>query len=257
MRVLITGAGRGFGRGVAEQLAAAGHDVGLVARTASDLFEVAQPIRDAGRIAEVASADVRDRAAVADAFDHLAERLGGLDAVAHFAGGEGHMGPVSEVAWEQWCRPFFDDARGAHNVATIALDRGVTRFVMCSSMAAVSMTPLVSAYCAGALGRLALAEALRKEVEDRGVVVHSVLPVLSPHGGVGGRSIPVFAKYAGVTPEEIIEARVTSPQLTAAGVGEVVRDLLDIAPGGAWKVDSSGKHALPLADIAATAHTVG
>ena len=83
----------------------------------------------------------------------MAERLGGVDAVTHVAGGEGHMGPVTQVPWDEWCRPLADDAAGAHHVANTAIRHGATCLVMRSSMAAVSMTPQVSAYCAGAVGR--------------------------------------------------------------------------------------------------------
>jgi NAD(P)-dependent dehydrogenase (short-subunit alcohol dehydrogenase family) len=61
---IVTGAGRGIGRAVAERLAAEGMKVALVARTASDVEEARATIEAAGGQALAFAADVADRAAV-------------------------------------------------------------------------------------------------------------------------------------------------------------------------------------------------
>lgn len=78
-RAVVTGAGRGVGRAVAEQLAGAGVRVLLVARTAVQLDDVAESIRQAGGVAETLSADVA-RPDTPSEVAHLAvDRLGGVD----------------------------------------------------------------------------------------------------------------------------------------------------------------------------------
>ena len=57
---LVTGAGKGIGAGIALLLAEAGADVALVARTKSDLDEVAEGVRSFGRRALVFPADLND-----------------------------------------------------------------------------------------------------------------------------------------------------------------------------------------------------
>jgi 7-alpha-hydroxysteroid dehydrogenase len=57
---LITGASRGIGAGIARAYAMAGADVALVARTGSELEDVATAIRGAGRSASVIPADITD-----------------------------------------------------------------------------------------------------------------------------------------------------------------------------------------------------
>jgi NAD(P)-dependent dehydrogenase (short-subunit alcohol dehydrogenase family) len=65
---LVTGAGRGIGRAAALALAEAGADVTLVARSADELEQVAADVREMGRRARVAVADVTDDDALAGVF---------------------------------------------------------------------------------------------------------------------------------------------------------------------------------------------
>ncbi len=62
---LVTGAGRGIGRAVALALAAAGAELVLVSRTASELDEVAGEIAEQGGRARVLPLDVTDSAGCA------------------------------------------------------------------------------------------------------------------------------------------------------------------------------------------------
>jgi NAD(P)-dependent dehydrogenase (short-subunit alcohol dehydrogenase family) len=70
-RALVTGAGRGIGRATALALAAAGADLMLVSRTASELDEVASEIASRGGKAQPMVLDVTRTDAVRDAFAGL------------------------------------------------------------------------------------------------------------------------------------------------------------------------------------------
>ena len=83
-RVVITGAGRGLGRAIAEVVASAGAHVTLVARTRSQLVEVESAIKDVGGSAEIVCADLGDLAEVARLGQVLAGS--GVDGVVHAAG---------------------------------------------------------------------------------------------------------------------------------------------------------------------------
>ncbi len=81
-RALVTGAGRGLGLAAASALADAGAHVTLVARTSSEIEEVADAIRARGQKADPLTLNVRDVAAVKksiaaqEAFDILVNNAG-------------------------------------------------------------------------------------------------------------------------------------------------------------------------------------
>ncbi len=80
---LVTGAGRGIGKAVALDLAAAGATVALLSRTASQLEEVASAIRAAGGSAQTIVCDVCKDGQVQDAVHSLPR----LDILVNNAGG--------------------------------------------------------------------------------------------------------------------------------------------------------------------------
>ena len=81
-RALVTGAGRGIGRAVSLALAAAGAELLLVSRTASELELVAHDIARAGGRARALPLDVTDSGALRRAF----AGLGALDILVNNAG---------------------------------------------------------------------------------------------------------------------------------------------------------------------------
>jgi 3-oxoacyl-[acyl-carrier protein] reductase len=80
-KALVTGASRGIGRAIAEQLAAEGCDLALCARGVESLQSFADELSTAGRKVVTAAVDVSDEAAVAGFVETAAEGLGGLDVV--------------------------------------------------------------------------------------------------------------------------------------------------------------------------------
>lgn len=83
--VLITGASRGLGAALAEQLAAQGARVVLVARGASSLSDIAARIRARGGEAHVIVADVGDKASVHAVAGAAQAVVGPIDVLVHNA----------------------------------------------------------------------------------------------------------------------------------------------------------------------------
>ena len=83
---VVTGAGKGIGRGIALCLAEAGADLVVSARTQSDIDEVADAVRQTGRRAVAVAADVTDGEQL-DALVAAAGDLGGPNIWVSNAGG--------------------------------------------------------------------------------------------------------------------------------------------------------------------------
>jgi len=90
---VVTGAGSGVGRSIAELLAAAGASVCLVRRTSATLDETAALIGDGGRCYRT---DITDDDAVAALVDRLTIEHPTIDVLVHSAGVHA-MGPVEEA----------------------------------------------------------------------------------------------------------------------------------------------------------------
>ena len=149
--VIVTGAGRGIGRGVAEAFAAAGAKVVIAARTMSYAHEAQAAIRASGGTAEIFEIDVKDRAACEALIDFTAKTHGGVDIIIHSAADipHGGLGQVSDSALDagmdsivkaswwilQAARPYLSKAR----------DGG--RFIAIGSICGpVTMVPGMTAY---------------------------------------------------------------------------------------------------------------
>jgi len=93
---LITGAGRGIGRAVAESLSAEGATSLLVARTRDELESVVQEIRGAGGKAHHFVADLTDEEEIAKVFQWVEREFGDLDILVNNAG-IGRFAPVRDL----------------------------------------------------------------------------------------------------------------------------------------------------------------
>lgn len=94
---LVTGAGKGIGKGIALAFAKAGADVALVARTKDDVEAVAGEIRAMGRNATAIPADVTDIEGLEDIVGQAVRSLGGLDILVNNAGGVEQLGTYPDM----------------------------------------------------------------------------------------------------------------------------------------------------------------
>ena len=84
---IVTGAGRGIGRGVAVALAEAGADVVCAARTLAQIEETAEMVRERGRRALAVACDVNEAEQLRTVVDRGMGALGRIDVVVNNAGG--------------------------------------------------------------------------------------------------------------------------------------------------------------------------
>ncbi|MBQ0803642.1 SDR family oxidoreductase [Sulfitobacter sp. HGT1] len=113
--ILITGASSGIGRATAELFLDQGWRVGLVARRAERLAEIA----DAHPNAVALPADVTDAAAMRAAF----ESFGHIDVLFNNAGLFGMSGPIDEIPLEVWTEVMQVNINGMFIAAQLAFEQ--------------------------------------------------------------------------------------------------------------------------------------
>jgi 3-oxoacyl-[acyl-carrier protein] reductase len=178
-RVIVTGAGHGFGRAISKAFADAGAMVWACDLNAAGLEETRKLC---GKACEVRTLDVSDRAAVT-AF--VAEAAGGaaIDVLVNNAGGvRGQIGrPIEEISEQDWHTIFDVNVTGAFYFAQAATPgmkqkkRG--RIINISSRAGleISLTG-IQAYASAKAAQIGLTRQLAHELGPWGITVNNVAP---------------------------------------------------------------------------------
>jgi 3-oxoacyl-[acyl-carrier protein] reductase len=179
---VVTGAGRGLGAAIAEELAARGATVvvadvdrGLATATAEQLASTGEPLRRASS----AACDVSDPAAVAALFDAVAAEHGRIDVLVNNAG-VGAVAPSEELSLELWSRTLAVNLTGTFLCAQAAarhmLQAGRGVIVNVGSVFAATGMPMRAAYAASKHGVVGLTKVLGTEWATRGIRVVAVDP---------------------------------------------------------------------------------
>src|SRR5262245_12881677 len=177
---LVTGASSGLGRRFAEVLAASGAVVALVARRAERLAEVAAGIEHAGGRALPLAADVRDRAAIARAFDAAERTFGMVDILINNAGvAQGER--AVEMAEEEWRRVISTNLDAVFFAAQeigrrlIAAGKGGA-IVNIASVLGFGVSKGTAAYAVAKAGVIQLTRALALELANKAIRVNCIAP---------------------------------------------------------------------------------
>ncbi|MCA1816751.1 MAG: SDR family NAD(P)-dependent oxidoreductase [Acidobacteria bacterium] len=177
--VLVTGASSGIGRSLAVELGGRGASVGLVARRAESLNEVAREVEAAGGRALALAADVTDAAAVRAAAESLRAKFGAVDVLVANAG-VGTLTDDYARLGGQVAETVEINLHGAANSVAAVLPemiaRGQGHLVAISSLASYRGLPKSGAYCASKAAMNALFESLRLDLKGTGVIVTIIKP---------------------------------------------------------------------------------
>ena len=177
--VVVTGASRGIGRGVAEGLAAAGAAVAVTARTQDDAAEVVAAIVDEGGRASAHALDVTDLASISTTVDAIVAKHGRLDVLVANAGLGANL-PALEVTEQHWDSMMDVNLKGAFFTAQacakhmVAAGRG--RVIAMSSQASLVGIEDHVAYSASKGGLNQMVRVLALEWGPLGVTVNAVAP---------------------------------------------------------------------------------
>jgi 2-deoxy-D-gluconate 3-dehydrogenase len=179
-KALVTGAGRGIGQAVALGLARAGADIGLVARTETEINAVAGQVKEMGRQAVVAAADLTVTADIPALVSRLAGELGGIDILVNNAGTNIPQDSVdvTEAAWDSVLsinlKSCFFMAQAVGKVM-IEQGRGGRIINMTSQTGSVALIKR-AAYCASKAGLNLVTKVLAMEWGPHEILVNAVAP---------------------------------------------------------------------------------
>ncbi|AJY74657.1 3-ketoacyl-ACP reductase [Paenibacillus beijingensis] len=177
---IITGAGKGIGKAAAIALAKEGVNLGLLARSESDLAALQQELQSSyGIKAYYATADVADAEQVGQAIASLTGQLGAVDILINNAG-IATFGTLLEMDPAEWERIVRVNLMGTYYVtrATLPhlLERGEGSIINVSSTAGERGFATGSAYNASKFGVMGLTEALMQEVRKSNIRVTALTP---------------------------------------------------------------------------------
>ncbi|ORA31978.1 acetoin reductase [Mycobacterium aquaticum] len=177
---LVTGAGRGIGRGIALRLAREGADIALVDVVPDGVSAVADEVTEIGTKATTFVADVSDRDAVYAAVEHAATALGGFDVMVNNAG-IALVGPIADVTPAEVARVWSINVDGvlwgiqAAAAKFIELGRP-GKIINASSIAGHDGFAMLGVYSASKFAVRGLTQAAAKEYASAGITVNAYCP---------------------------------------------------------------------------------
>lgn len=181
LTVLITGASQGIGRETALLFARQGYDVVLAARQADRLEAVAQEIQRLGRTALAVPTDVKDPEQVQNLLQKALVQFTTIDVLINNAGIY-ISGPVEEFSLEDWHQAIDTNLWGyIHTIQALLphfLERGSGTIVNVSSIGGKVPIPYLVPYSTSKYAVTGLTEAMRSELEPKGIQVAGIYPNL-------------------------------------------------------------------------------
>ena len=171
---IVTGAGRGIGKAIAEAFAEEGASVVCSARSVDEIDAVAEAI---GGLA--IPCDVADEAAIRNLIDATVDAYGPIDILVNNAGAVARL-PVHELPAEDWDHVINVNLRGLFLCTKYALlsmlDQGSGCIINISSGAGVVGPRNRSAYAASKHGVMGFTKTLVAEYLYQGIRSHVILP---------------------------------------------------------------------------------
>jgi len=176
---LITGAGRGIGKAIAEKLAAEGVKVLCVSKNPDSCGAVAEGIKAAGGRAQAYAVDVADSAAVKTAAEQILKDHERVDILINNAGITRDM-LLLRMSDDDWHQVLNTNLSSCFYWSK-ALLRPMTsarwgRIINISSVVGLIGNPGQANYAAAKAGMLGFTKALARELSGRNITVNAVAP---------------------------------------------------------------------------------
>lgn len=176
---LITGAGKGIGKAVALALAAEGVNVALLARTKTDLEQVAKEIEPYGVKTVIVTADIADIGSVNQAVNTVLGEFKTIDILINNAG-IGKFGKFLDLAPQDFENIIKVNLFGIYYATRAVLPGMIEQqggdIINISSTAGLKGAAITSAYSASKFAVMGLTESLMQEVRKHNIRVTALTP---------------------------------------------------------------------------------
>jgi NAD(P)-dependent dehydrogenase (short-subunit alcohol dehydrogenase family) len=203
--ILITGAGRGAGRAIAEAFAAQGARVAADDITPLNLDDLVEQVRASGGQIQDFVHDVSKKVAVQALVNDVVDAWGRIDVLINSAAVEPQK-PLLELDDWDWHRTLDVNLTGAflttQSVARVMRQQGGGVIVNLVPVAGRFSLPDRSAYVASKLGLVGLTRQAAQELEHDGIRVHAVCTGLPELASGPGLNADVAAAVLSLCEEE-------------------------------------------------------
>lgn len=176
---VVTGSGRGIGRGIALKFAAEGANIVCVSRSVENSEKVAAEVRATGRTAWAIAVDVADGAAVTAAVERILAEAGRVDILVNNAGitRDGLLMRMSEADWDA---VLDTNLKGAF-LFTKALSRSFLkqrsgRIINIASVIGLMGNAGQANYAASKAGLIGFTKSVAREFGSRGITANAIAP---------------------------------------------------------------------------------
>ncbi len=217
MKVIVTGASKGIGEGIATVLGREGFELGLLARSGDLLEDLKTKIEALGARCFAAECDLRSWKSTSTAIEELIDSLGGIDALINNAGVVIRK-DVFTLSLDEWHAMVETNLNGLFYATRAVLPKLKIQqsgtIINVSSISGHFPLPGGSGYAATKYAVVGFSDSIFHEVRDHGIRVTTMFP-----GSVDSKS----HRHS---PDED-----TSWKVKPEEVGVACRDVLRTAPG--------------------------
>lgn len=235
-RVLVTGASRGIGAGIALELADRGADVVITyIRSTDKAAAMVQAIEAKGRRALAVRADSGDPAAVRRSIEETVATLGGLDILVNNVG-VSRSGPLAEMPFAEIEEVLNVNARAAVLASQAALPHlqaGGRIITIGSCLAERVPYPNLTVYSMSKSALLAFTRGLARELGPRDITVNLIQP-----GPINTDQNPADGDWAEPNRRLTALGRYGAPADIAAAVAYLASPAAQFVTGAAMTVDA-------------------